>query len=216
MKLPVAQVIIALLAGLAGASCLDCSVSNVNAAEPATTETIVLVRHAEKPSNGLGQLDCQGLNRALALPPVLRKAFGTPAAIFAPNPSEQKPDDGKLYDYVRPLATIEPAAITFGLPVHAEIGQSRIDDLRAQLDLPVYRDAYVLVAWEHTMAMLLARALMKEYGGNADAVPDWKSNDFDSIYVLRIRRSGSSATASFELNHEGLDGQPTTCPGGAG
>jgi hypothetical protein len=34
-------------------------------------ETIVLVRHGEKPDKGLGQLDCQGLNRALALPPVI-------------------------------------------------------------------------------------------------------------------------------------------------
>jgi hypothetical protein len=216
MKMPVARIMIALLVGIACTSRLDRMELGANAAESETIETIVFIRHAEKPSNGLGQLDCQGLNRALALPPVIRKAFGIPAAIFAANPSEPKPDDGKLYDYVRPLATIEPAAIAFGLPVHAEIGQSRIDDLRAQLDLPIYRDAYVLVAWEHTMAMLLARSLMKEYGGNADAVPDWKSTDFDSIYVLKIRRSGSSATASFELHHEGLDGQPTTCPGGAG
>ncbi|MGA7384116.1 MAG: hypothetical protein WBW81_05330 [Methylocella sp.] len=28
-------------------------------------ETIVLVRHGEKLGKGLGQLDCQGLNRAL-------------------------------------------------------------------------------------------------------------------------------------------------------
>src|ERR1700727_2627529 len=34
-------------------------------AEDAAT-TIVLVRHAEKPEDGLGQLNCQGLNRALA------------------------------------------------------------------------------------------------------------------------------------------------------
>ena len=35
------------------------------------TETIVFVRHGEKPANGLGQLDCQGFNRALALPAVI-------------------------------------------------------------------------------------------------------------------------------------------------
>lgn len=33
--------------------------------------TIVIIRHGEKPSAGLGQLSCQGLNRALALPQVL-------------------------------------------------------------------------------------------------------------------------------------------------
>jgi hypothetical protein len=56
---------------------------------------------------------------------------------------------------------------------------------------------------------------MKQFGGDPNAVPDWKGTDFDSIYVLRIRRAGTAATASFELNHEGLDGQPTSCPGGA-
>src|ERR1700736_643011 len=67
-------------------------------------ETIVLVRHGEKPDKGLGQLNCQGLNRALALPPVIAKNFGRPSVIFAPDPSDRKVDDGEPYDYVRPLA----------------------------------------------------------------------------------------------------------------
>jgi hypothetical protein len=49
-------------------------------------ETIVFVRHGEKPEGGLGQLSCQGLNRALALPSVIADSFGRPEAIFAPNP----------------------------------------------------------------------------------------------------------------------------------
>jgi hypothetical protein len=53
-------------------------------------ETIVVVRHGEKPSAGLGQLDCQGLNRALALPAVIAETFGRPSAVFAPNPADQK------------------------------------------------------------------------------------------------------------------------------
>jgi hypothetical protein len=90
------------------------------AAEAPTTETIVIIRHAEKPADDLGQLNCQGLNRALALPTVIQKKFGRPNVIFAPNPSEQVTEDGEKYDYVRPLATIEPTAISFGLPVHAQ------------------------------------------------------------------------------------------------
>jgi hypothetical protein len=79
-------------------------------------ETIVLVRHGEKPDKGLGQLDCHGLNRALALPPVIAKTFGRPSAVFAPDPSQQREDYGVSYDYVRPLATIEPTAIFSGCP----------------------------------------------------------------------------------------------------
>ena len=31
-----------------------------------TVETLICIRHGEKPATGLGQLSCQGLNRALA------------------------------------------------------------------------------------------------------------------------------------------------------
>jgi hypothetical protein len=79
-------------------------------------ETIVVIRHGEKPgSHPMGQLSCKGLNRALALPAVLAR-FGKPMAIFAPNPSVQT-SEGDIfpyapkYSYVRPLATIEPYAI---------------------------------------------------------------------------------------------------------
>ena len=65
-------------------------------------ETVVFIRHGEKPDKGLGQLNCQGLNRALALPPVIAKLFGRPDVIFAPSPSAVKMDDGVPYAYVRP------------------------------------------------------------------------------------------------------------------
>jgi hypothetical protein len=205
------------LAMLAGFACLAAFAPTLPAAEASdTTETIVLIRHAEKPPDGLGQITCQGLNRALALPPVLLKAFGKPMSIFAPNPSEQKRDNGILYDYVRPLATIEPAAVAFGLPVHADIGQSRIDDLRRELEQPMYHAATVLIAWEHTEAALLARALLRTHGGDQNTVPEWKGTDFDSIYVVKIHRSGSATTSGFTSSREGLDGQPATCPQGAG
>ena len=213
MKSRTTRIFLALLAGIIAPPLAR---AQPVASPPDATETIVLIRHGEKPAAGLGQLNCQGLNRALALPAVLEKRFGRPAAIFAPNPSEQKTDDGVLYDYVRPLATIEPAAIAYGMPIHAEIGQSNIEELRKVLTVPAYRGAYVLVAWEHTMAMNVARALLRQFGADPAQVPEWKGSDFDSIYIVRIDQSGPTATARFELGHEGLDGQKTTCPGAAG
>lgn len=213
MKSSAARAVFVLLAGFAN------SVPGVrlaSAADIAKVETIVLIRHGEKPAAGLGQLSCQGLNRALALPAVIRKAFGKPAAIFAPDPSEQKADLGMLYDYVRPLATVEPAAIAFGLPIHASIGQLEIDDLRQQLNAPTYQNSVVLVGWEHRELVPLAKALLREHGGNPQLVPKWNDDDFDSIYVVKVQRSGAATTASFEIGHEGLNGQPTTCPDGAG
>ena len=204
----------AILVALAGFAGTVSAVRVAAADDVAKVQTIALIRHGEKPPAGLGQLNCQGLNRALALPAVIRKGFGPPAAVFAPNPSEQKPDNGTFYDYVRPLATIEPTAIAFGLPIHAGIGQLRINDLRHQLDMPVYHDAFVLVGWEHHQIVSLAQALLQEHGGDPKLVPDWNNDDFDSIYVVKLRRSGTVTTASFEVRHQGLNGQPTSCPGG--
>ena len=86
------------------------------------TQTLVFIRHGEKPNEGLGQLNCKGLNRALALPSVIANSFGRPDVIYAPNPSDKKEDAGEFYDYVRPLATVEPTAILFKLPVDTSFG----------------------------------------------------------------------------------------------
>ena len=175
---------------------------------PPPAETIVLLRHGEKPPAGLGQLDCRGLNRSLALPAVIRRDFGTPAAIFAPNPAEMKQDDGVAYTYVRPLATIEPTAIAFGLPVDVSHGVQDWRDLARALQAPQYTSAVVVVAWEHSNIVKLARALMVEHGADPAKVPDWDREDFDSVFVLRL--AGPQIT--FEHRYERLNNQSTACP----
>jgi hypothetical protein len=172
----------------------------------------VLVRHGEKPANGLGQFDCQGLNRALALPSVIAKTFGRPSAVFAPDPSQQRKDDDVAYDYVRPLATIESTAIFFGLPINAQFGVSDSDGLRAALEQPAFSNALVVVAWEHTLIETIASGLLAAHGGDASRVPKWHGDDFDSIYVVTIATTGSATEAEFAIKHEGLDGQPASCP----
>ena len=199
---------------LSGAFVASLAMAGVACAAP-TTETIVLIRHGEKPDAGLGQLNCQGLNRALALPPVIQREFGRPDAIYAPDPSEAKPDLGHPFDYVRPLATIEPTAIVMGLPVHASIGGTHIAELQHALEMPGYRSSLVLVAWEHAEIVKLARNLLTQYGANATVVPDWKSSDFDSIYMIRLTWTGATASASFKRRAQHLDGQSTSCPGPA-
>ena len=180
-----------------------------------TVETIVLVRHGEKPLLGLGQLSCQGLNRAMALGGVLKKDFGTPTAIFAPDPAVQKEDVGRKYDYVRPLATIEPAAISYGLPVDASIGVMDVAALAKALDAPALQGALVFVAWEHKQLVAVTRLLVKEHGGHAADVPDWGHEDFDGIYVLRVTRDGATTSVSFTTTREHLDGLSPRCGAGS-
>jgi hypothetical protein len=177
-------------------------------AEPAD-ERIVFVRHGEKPPGGLGQLNCRGLNRALALPAFIAAHFGKPDAIFAPNPAEQKKDDGKLYDYVRPLITIEPSAIAFGLPVDAEIGFADVKRLQAALEAPEYQHALVVVAWEHRLIDVVVRNLLAAHGGDPSLAPTWADDDFDGVDVVTI---DANAHAAFARLAEGLDGQPEACP----
>jgi hypothetical protein len=175
-------------------------------------ETLIFVRHGEKPPEGLGQLNCKGLNRALALPAVIAAKYGKPDAIYAPDPGEQKDDNGQRYYYVRPLATIEPTAIQFGMPVQTPYGYSQIDSLQTKLVDPAWRGRTVLVAWEHREIETLVRRVITAHGGNASDVPRWDSADFDSIYVVRISWSGDTASARFSHEREGLDGRPDDCP----
>jgi len=180
-------------------------------------ETIVFVRHGEKPEDGLGQLNCQGLNRALALAPIIAKSFGRPDAVFAPTPSHPKEDSGSLYDYVRPLATIEPTAIWFGLPVDVSLDFSDREGLLAALEKhrAPDRDVLILAAWEHKQIGPIVRALLTVHGADAaivKEVKDWEGKDFDSMYVVTIGQLGDITKATFDHKYQGLDGQPKDCP----
>jgi hypothetical protein len=183
------------------------------AANPPVQETIVFMRHGEKPDAGLGQLNCKGLNRSLALPAILTRQFGKPDAIFAPDPAKQKEDGNRSYDYVRPLATIEPTAIIAGLPVDTSFGYDDIDKLQAALSQPKFRGAQIFVAWEHKQIYDLVGKLLKDNGGDPTTMPKkWKGDDFDSLYVVRLDRSGSTPTTTFEAKTEGLDTVSDSCP----
>ncbi|HTH62528.1 MAG TPA: histidine phosphatase family protein [Paraburkholderia sp.] len=175
-------------------------------------ETLVFVRHGEKPAEGLGQLNCQGLNRALALPAVIAAKYGKPDAVYAPDPGEKKNDRGHAWYYVRPLATVEPTAIQFGLPVQTPYGHSQSAALAKTLIAPQWRGRTALIAWEHHDIEQLVRTIVTTHGGNAADVPAWPGDDFDSIYVVRIDWSGKPPRVTFSHDREGLDGRSTDCP----
>jgi hypothetical protein len=176
-------------------------------------QTIVFLRHGEKPALGLGQLNCQGLNRALALPQVLQAKFGTPTAIYAPDPGSMAKDKGIEYNYVRPLATIEPTAIRLGMPVNTSFGLRQIQQLEQDLLKPANSSATIYVAWEHTLAQLVVQQLVATVGGNAKQIPHWADDDFDSLYVIHLKwENGKPLSVSFKKEEEGLNHQSVECP----
>jgi len=175
-------------------------------------QTIVFFRHAEKPASGLGQLTCQGLNRAIQLPDVLFSRFGKPDWGYAPNPTTKIPDASGSYYYVRPLATIEPAAIRAGLSVNTKYGYTEISGLQSLLITPSKADSTIFVAWEHENLVKVVQSILNAYG-RGEKVPAWVTGDYDSLYVLRLNYSSNgSISARFEHEFEGLNNQPTSCP----
>lgn len=187
--------------------------STQSSSDGPAVETVVIFRHGEKPAQGLGQLTPQGLNRALALSVVLPQKFGRPDYLFAPDPREKVSDRGGLFNYCRPLATMEPTAIRLGLPIQTPCGFKDIEELDDELSKPQYANAMVFVAWEHLYAQRAAAALFKRFGGDPSQIPSWPGTDYDSLYVIKIRRApGEAPAATFTHEHEGLDGQSTAMP----
>ncbi len=174
-------------------------------------QTIVFFRHGEKPSAGLGQLTCQGLNRALALPDVLIGKFGTPDYLYAPNPGVKISDPAGSYFYVRPLATIEPTAIRARKSVNTNYGYNNINGLHGVLIRESKANTTIFVSWEHDYLVRIVRYLMSLYG-NGQTVPSWTSGDYDSLYILKVDYSGSGISARFERDRENLNGLSTVCP----
>jgi len=171
----------------------------------------VCIRHGEKPAKDLGQLDCQGLNRSLALPDVLISRYGKADFIFAPLTSLRTKKTGASYSYIRPLMTIEPTAIRLGLPVDARFAFDDLEGLTGELGAPAYQRALVFVAWEHTELVEMLKKLFNSLGADPGVIPHWEGDDFDSIYLVTIRSENGKRSVSFQQDHEGLNGMKTDC-----
>jgi hypothetical protein len=199
---------------VAGAACLRVDAQTNSIPSPANStpavQTLVCIRHGEKPKGGLGQLTCRGLNRALALPKVLLEKYGAPQFIFAPNPTQKV--DGNKYNYVRPLTTIEPTAIRCGLPVNTQFGYLEIKGLEGELQKTNYLGTTIFIAWEHGLLDQLAKNLVKDNGGDPKQVPNWPENDYDTIFLVKITHSENGNSVAFTIDHENLNGLSDDCP----
>ena len=178
-------------------------------------ETIVAIRHAEKPPASLGQLTCKGLNRALALPKVLISRYGKPDRIYAPDPGTRIGQLGNLnYSYVRPLMTIDPTAIQLEMPLNALIGSKNVGQLRRELLAKENANSVIYLAWEHAYLNQFAKQLLKAYGKDPSLVPDWPNEEYDRIYVFRIKGVRKDKDLTFSVEQQGLtDSLSDKCPG---
>jgi hypothetical protein len=178
-------------------------------------ETIIAIRHAEKPAASLGQLSCKGLNRALALPKVLIPRYGKPDRIYAPDPGTRIGQLGNLnYSYVRPLITIEPTAIQLEMPLNALIGFKNVGQLKKELLAPENANSVIYLAWEHVYLNQFAKRLLKAYGKDPSVVPDWPNDEYDRIYIFQIKNVGKKKDLTFSVEQQQLtDSLSDKCPG---
>jgi hypothetical protein len=178
-----------------------------------TVETLVLVRHAEKPEQGLGLLTCKGLNRALLLPDFFVANFERPDHIFAPNPAVKVTEihgDGQRYDYVRPLLTIGPTAIRLGVPINTQLPFNDPGLLADTLLDPQYHKDTIYVVWEHSNLVAFAEIVLKRFHDPAP-VPQWSNSDYDTLYVFRFDW-GKVPSLKFEVRSENLGPISQNCP----
>ncbi|MDH0303730.1 MULTISPECIES: histidine phosphatase family protein [unclassified Pseudomonas] len=179
------------------------------------TQTLVFLRHAEKPGEGLGQLNCQGLNRALDLATLLPERFGEADYVFAANPSRhvEEGSEDQRYSYIRPLITISPSAIRLGLPVNIDFGANDTDALADELLGNKYRNATVYTAWSRGyLPELINTVAGKALGEEWRIADDWSRDDFDTLYVLTLTwRDGKASLLSRELS-QGLGNGEPGCP----
>jgi hypothetical protein len=132
--------------------------------------TIVIIRHGEK-NEATGNLSCQGLHRALLLPPVLTGKFRQFSYIYIPTISS-----GKSTGHARMFQTATPTAIQNNLPVNSKYAVNAAAEVAQEV---MKKSGVVLLVWEHQNIIDIAAAL-----GVKDNHLHWSDKDFDSIWVI--------------------------------
>jgi len=178
-------------------------------------QTLVFLRHGEKPVGGLGQLNCQGLNRAMNLATVLPEKFGKANFVFAANPTRNVEEGEKdnSYSYIRPLMTISPSAIKLGLPVNITFSANDTSALADELVENKYHNAIIYTAWSHGYLPELINKVASEAVGEKHTITqDWSGNDYDTLYVLTLTWHNGKASLLSRNYKQGLNNGEQTCP----
>jgi hypothetical protein len=177
-RLPFA-VLVAVLALVAGVAGL--------AQPPQLPVTILLIRHAEKLTDGRIDLSPVGFERAKRIPQLFGGAGAVaphnlprPDFLFATHQSKKSN---------RPVETITPLSEALRLPISAEIEDDDYATLAKRLLSGRYAGKVVLVAWHHGKLPEFARAL-----GAAPPYDPWPDGQFDRVWRIDYRDGKATLT----------------------
>lgn len=144
--------------------------------------TILIIRHAEKLTDGRIDLSPVGFERAKLLPklflPGARPDLPTPQVLFATHLSAHSN---------RPVQTVTPLAAAMHLPINDSFEDNDFAGLAKELLSGKYAGKVVLVVWHHGRIPQLATAL-----GATPPYTPWPDQQFDRIW--RIDYANGKAT----------------------
>ena len=146
---------------------------------------ILLIRHAEKPTDETSvDLSPVGMKRAAALPNLFVKSadrpvpFPTPDFIFAAENSGHSS---------RSTQTVAPLAKKLGLKVYHKYANEEFDKLATHLLAdPKYAGKTVLVCWHHGKLDNFAKSL------GAKKVPHFEDSAFDRVWRISYTPEGKA------------------------
>jgi hypothetical protein len=144
---------------------------------------LVFIRHGEK-SDDDDNLNCQGLNRSISLPPVLFKKFGVPSNVYVPALNQ-----GDVTKRGRMLQTVTPFVAKYRLSVNTKYEEDDSDGISKAL---MQEKGTILIVWEHKNIRHILRAL------GIKNSPDWSGDDFDSILVVTFPKGKAILTQDTE------------------
>ncbi len=192
-----------------------------------TNQTMYLIRHAEAhPWSGWddGNFVAAGQWRALALPNALRGKI-SPTQVYSIDPAQVYPGayitaGNSNFSYVRPSLTVAPYAIANNLPYNLVSEFEIFDNASPAATVqyfffdPKFSGQTILLAWEHNHFPPIITALLNKYFplGSVPAVPTWPSNDYDTIWTVKLDAEGNLTVDNALC--EGIDSAnlPATAP----
>lgn len=145
---------------------------------------VIIIRHAEKPSEG-NDLSPEGYAHAQRLVSYFQNnkdvtQFGTPAAIYAMNPSKE---DGSN----RAIETVEPLAKALALEIEHPYVRLQYPNLAADLlSKTEFSGKMVLICWEHKVIPDMAVQF-----GVSPMPSKWEGDDFTTVYRIDFDESGT-------------------------
>jgi phosphohistidine phosphatase SixA len=143
--------------------------------------TILLMRHAEKPSDPTDtDLAPAGFARAKALADYIPQHFGrTPDYLFASTDSSSSS---------RPRETLTPLSQKTGVPIDTSVADKDYKDLAKELDDPKFDGKFIVIAWHHGKIPELAQKL----GAPAGSYPSpWDGKVYDEIIEIDYGPTGN-------------------------